>query len=567
MKSLYESILDNDKIDGHIHLFDHDGIIDSALIDTSKRCVCFADVAFRYLEKYKNGEIIKYYDTFINKHHNPLRHILLATGITAEEIIAIHKKYPQYIKGFGELKCYSEWKEGKLPYGNLDWIKPVMKYNRKFKMPVYIHYNLDSKKHCDDFESLLASYPEMPIILCHCGMVDDINANNTIFNFVKLLQTRYDNLWVDISKYESCSFFMSNPEKLQQLNQEKIIIGSDINPIIEEVINDPKEYSYNCYRDLNVLSDITKSTNNIKRLFDLQNSKCNTLIELYQRNLRSFNRHHRIHLLSRGYLIGMYGKSTIKRHYKDNVKAVNELIDLFNSNAIDDIVNKYVIIGYTENDRKRKIGDLFKSCNNTYKKYLSIVSLLELVYTFKRVDLMHLLDIKKISNVLSANMKLITNAITEDKYDFKHKAATKYINALFFIYNLKDDIDVLKDAVSEKIYDDVIQMYLDMYRDNPSTTTMYGLTHILIGSSNFYIKQPEDKYKPIADAIYKYLLTHNNIEDISVDTQIEMMLCCKLFCNSNIVTNMDRYISFDKLEEEEHTNMIYILLNKLNAPN
>ena len=42
---------------------------------------------------------------------------------------------------------------------------------------------------------------------------------------------------------------------------------------------------------------------------------------------------------------------------------------------IDDIVNKYVLIGYTENDRKRKIGELFKSCNNTYKKYLSIVSI------------------------------------------------------------------------------------------------------------------------------------------------------------------------------------------------
>ena len=101
-----------------------------------------------------------------------------------------------------------------------------------------------------------------------------------------------------------------------------------------------------------------------------------------------------------------------------------------------------------------------------------------------------------------------------------------------------------------------------MYNDNPSTTTMYGLTHILIGSSNFYVKQPDEKYKPIVDAISKYLLTHNDIEAISIDTQIEMMLCCKLFGDVKITTNMDRYITFDKLEEDEHTNMIYILLNK-----
>lgn len=562
MKSLYDIIIANDTIDGHIHLFDHSGVIDNSLIDTSKRCVCFADVAFRYLEKYQNKEIIKYYDRFISKHHNPLRHILLATGITAEEIIAIHKKYPQYIKGFGELKCYSEWKEGKLPYGNLDWIKPVMEYNRTYKLPVYIHFNMDVTSHREEFELLLRDYPEMPIVLCHCGMVEDNTVNDDIFHFIKELQTKYDNLWIDISKYESCNFFKTNSEKLYQLNQDKIIIGSDINPIIEEVIDDPKQYSDDCYNDLNILSRITSSSSNIKRLFGLQQSKCNELIELYQCKLRNFNRHHRIHLLSRGYLIGMYGKSTIKRHYKDNVAAIDEIITLFNDNAIDDIVNKYVLIGYTENDRKRKIGDLFKSCNNTYKKYLSIVSLLELVYTFKRVDLMNMIDIEKVSSLLKSNLRLITKAITEDKYDFKHKAATKYINALFFIYNLKDDIDVLSEAVPEEIYDDIIKMYLEMYNDNPSTTTMYGLTHILIGSSNFYVKQPDKKYKPIVDAISKYLLTHNDIEAISIDTQIEMMLCCKLFGNVKITTNMDRYITFDKLEEAEHTNMIYILLNK-----
>ena len=64
MKSLYNTILESDKIDGHIHLFDHSGIINQSLIDTSKRCVCFADISFKYIDKYKKSilKVLKYED-------------------------------------------------------------------------------------------------------------------------------------------------------------------------------------------------------------------------------------------------------------------------------------------------------------------------------------------------------------------------------------------------------------------------------------------------------------------------------------------------------------------------
>jgi hypothetical protein len=39
------------------------------------------------------------------------------------------------------------------------------------------------------------------------------------------------------------------------------------------------------------------------------------------------------------------------------------------------------------------------------------------------------------------------------------------------------------------------------------------------------------------------------------------LLCSKLFGN-HITRNMDRYIEFNNLEDNEHTNMLYILLNK-----
>ena len=244
MKSLYESILDNDKIDGHIHLFDHDGIIDSSLIDTSKRCVCFADISFRYIDRYKEAGLIDIYDEFINKSYDPSKHILLATGENAKDIIAIHKRYPDKIKGFGELKCYSEYMHGKLPYGNFDWIRPVLDYNKDLGLPVYIHYNLEDLKRVADLTHLLKEY-NFPIVLCHCGMYDGCD-NDLIHETLIDLMNSYNNLYVDIS-YTAVDYYLNNLNKLLQLDNKKVIIGTDINCVIERRIDNPSEYTKKLY--------------------------------------------------------------------------------------------------------------------------------------------------------------------------------------------------------------------------------------------------------------------------------------------------------------------------------
>jgi hypothetical protein len=560
MKNLYKSILDNDKIDGHIHLFDHDGIIDSTLIDTSKRCVCFADIAFRYLDKYKNEEIIKYYDTFINNHYNPLKHILLATGTNAEEIIAIHKKYPQYIKGFGELKCYSEWKGGKLPYGNLEWIKPVMEYNRKFKMPVYIHYNLDSEKHRVEFENLIKKYQEMPIVLCHVGMVEDYD-NNIIHNFVRELLYKYSNLYIDLSTIKTRDFYINYLEKLLELPYNRIIIGTDINPIISTVIDNPKEFSKNCYDQMYQLYNVGNFNNTISNLFKLTNHKSDKLIDLYRNKFSKFNRHCKVHLLTRGYLIGMFSKNIMKITLKHNAKTLSKVLNYFD-NDINKLLNKFVLIGYTSDDRKKKIGELFKSVDNDYKKFLCIITILEMTYTFQRVGMLDLIDIDRIRNLIASNKSLIKKCIYEDKYIFKEKASTKYINSIFFIKNLSNSINELNNIISEDLLNKTIKYFLRLYENKPDATTLYGLTHILIGASDFYTKQIDDKYDCLVKSINQAICNSSIFNNSTLDLQIEMLLCSKLFSKYFINKNMDAYISFDNLEENEHTNMLYILLNK-----
>ena len=244
MKSLYNTILESDKIDGHIHLFDHAGIINQSLIDTSKRCVCFADISFKYIDKYKGEKMINLYDDFINEYYDNSKHILLATGENSDDIISIYEKYPDIISGFGELKCYSEYIHGKLPYGNLNWIKPVLDYNINIGLPVYIHYNLETNKQIIEFSELLKKY-KFPIILCHCGMYDNCKYEN-IHNILLELTKTFNNLYIDIS-YSATDYYLSNLNKLLEFDNKKIIIGTDINGVIYRKLNNPEKVISNLY--------------------------------------------------------------------------------------------------------------------------------------------------------------------------------------------------------------------------------------------------------------------------------------------------------------------------------
>jgi hypothetical protein len=265
MKSLYNTIIDNNKIDGHIHLFDHTGIINNRLIDSSKRCVCFADIVFKYISEYKNEKMIEQYDNFINNYYDSSKHILLATGENAKDIIDIHKKYPNIIKGFGELKCYASYINGPLPYGNFKWIKPVLEYNMNIGLPVYIHYNLNSISAINDLTNLLKTY-KFPIVLCHCGMYDNcdyLSIHNTI---LKLMHT-FNNMYVDIS-YNATDFYIKNIDKLLELNSYKVILGTDINLVIERVMDNPNEIIDDLYNKFHLLQRFGNYDYNVKQLFN-----------------------------------------------------------------------------------------------------------------------------------------------------------------------------------------------------------------------------------------------------------------------------------------------------------
>lgn len=285
------------------------------------------------------------------------------------------------------------------------------------------------------------------------------------------------------------------------------------------------------------------------------------LIDLYVRNVDELSRHCRVHLMTRGNLIGMFPREMMTNILKDNAETLSDVINLF-LNDMDKLLNDYVLIGYRSDDRKKSIGDLFESVNDKYKKFLCLITILEMTYTYQRVGMLNLIDFKGISSIIDENSELIEHCIKEDKYNFKKKAATKYINSIFYIKNLKNTLRGLSDIkFDDEFFGGLVKYYTELYCDNPNATTLYGITHILIGASDFYQKKIDARYMPLVNVLYGVVTDKRSFDRLTLDLRIEILLCCKLF-GVEFDIDMSSYIDCVNLEENEHTNMLYILLKK-----
>lgn len=226
METLYNYINNINTLsdwDGHVHLFNHKNPIPKK--HEFDKVIGFMDIEYDDVD---NINILNSYTDYIKNYWDKDKEILLATGITIEDIKSVYEKYKDIIKGFGELKCYDKYGDVKIPYKNIQFVKNVVKFSNKCgNLPVYIHWELNTIRDVEKIESILKSYPSVPIVLCHCGM----NENNKDFAFSESLRLQriYSNLWLDISwdaaDYFTQKYFMS----LDQYDRNRIILGTDIN--------------------------------------------------------------------------------------------------------------------------------------------------------------------------------------------------------------------------------------------------------------------------------------------------------------------------------------------------
>lgn len=267
MKNLYDSIIQDNFIDGHIHLFDHQSFIYNYTKKTARRMVGFMDIDFKSLELYDKNRVIRYYDEFIKKYYDSAV-TLLATGTDCQTMIDLYNTFPNVIKGFGEIKCYDYYNDEnnvkhKLPYGNLKWIKPLCEFNKNLSLPIYIHYYVYDDNRKKELKTLLTEYPEIPFVLCHCGL-SPFRDYKKQFDYVYELISEHNNLYVDIS-YKPMEFFINNIEYLNLL-QNRYLIGTDLNP--NYFINNPVCDSNNYIKFFKTLSTKCDTQSTFKKLFN-----------------------------------------------------------------------------------------------------------------------------------------------------------------------------------------------------------------------------------------------------------------------------------------------------------
>lgn len=235
MKSLQEyleSTITYNMVDCHCHLFDANGITP---LNYNIKKVGFMDIWFPGLNDYIGNKSELLYNEYIN-NGIPTGIKLLATAPDPDQIIHIYERNKEYIKGFGELKCY-DWSFGKdqpikLPYKDLNWVRELCKYNKE-GLPIYIHYSLD-KDNYKELENLFKDFYNIPFILCHCGVGTDKEygfslEGTPIESFQLALQlSKLDNVYLDIS-YTAAIWIYNDPSHLKLYNSQKFLLGTDTN--------------------------------------------------------------------------------------------------------------------------------------------------------------------------------------------------------------------------------------------------------------------------------------------------------------------------------------------------
>lgn len=212
--------IETPRIDGHVHLFNYDDLIEYPY--DYDIIVGFMDIEFD-----KDGNASSAYDNFIKNHYDENKHVILATAKNIDDIESIFNQHKGVIRGFGELKLYDNYMGKELPYKKISYLRSVCKLSEENGcLPIYVHWELTDDKSVRYFENALKSYPNIPIVLCHCGM----NGSNEDFAYgqCQRLQHLYSNLILDIS-YSALDYFYNEPLKLYNLILDRIILGSDLN--------------------------------------------------------------------------------------------------------------------------------------------------------------------------------------------------------------------------------------------------------------------------------------------------------------------------------------------------
>lgn len=279
-------IINNRIIDCHVHLFDANG---KTPLNHNINRVGFMDTCFCDLDMYTGNKSEILYNNYITEELSSST-ILLSTAPDPDQVIHIYENNKEYIKGFGELKCYdysfANNEYTKLEFKDLKWVYDICNYlkQNKLQMPVYIHYSLDANN-WEQLKKLFVNFPTISFILCHCGIGTDDEYGFSLcgspydsFCFASNL-SKLDNVYLEISYTAANWIYSKNPVAPVSLNSplcaihpSKILLGTDCNN--QQFVSDPNNGSKLYQEQKKIFLDLYKYYGNynyinIRKLFKL----------------------------------------------------------------------------------------------------------------------------------------------------------------------------------------------------------------------------------------------------------------------------------------------------------
>jgi hypothetical protein len=332
---------------------------------------------------------------------------------------------------------------------------------------------------------------------------------------------------------------------------------------------------------------------NLSNYVDNQ-KKLTTLLNNYIKNISKLSyskqQHFNVRLCS---CVGLPNDLKVDKNFGIDhvVEDINNIIKLYLDGNFKTIIEKYVSTPYKGvSEKKQAIYNWLTSFEDEIaNKYIAFGSLNEKLDILDRTNNIDKIDISKIYNIYKNDFENLLLFHKKDPIKCCSKCATIYVNWLGNSYNLvnsdKFDFDI------NLSIDDWRQTRQKIIGKQYTPSSIYGVTHVILNGSRFYTKALDSvEYHNELLYLNNFLCderryNYNGPIKVSNDLLCECALCLKIGDNmifnewkhvlqhlfnvidkdTNILqtNNNDKNDKIKNLENNEHVNILFILLNKI----
>lgn len=326
----------------------------------------------------------------------------------------------------------------------------------------------------------------------------------------------------------------------------------------------------------------------------VNDSKVKAIIDEFFNNLDALSIIRKQHFLTRLSLCDVPQAKDLKLNtgIDDVIKVTKEIVSLIDKKDYKKIMDKYIVIPYKNINKDKDVvyNWLMSFDDEKTLKYFAVGYLSEKLDIIERTGSTDMVDFWEDIYEIYKDIDELIKFHNDDKIDCKNNCGTIYVNWMGNAYYvLKSDELKFKKKIDLEDWKRTRKVFTNM--DKYDNTSVYGVTHSIINGSRYYT-QPLDseEFKEELDYINKFLIYEKDKKYeldgfVTIDLLCECALCLKL-ANSeeynewknvrdfmmnkidkdtNILQSNSRNKNDKKenLEKNEHSNVLFILLNKI----